>query len=253
MLNIHHLTISTGKRLLIDQLACQVAPGECWAILGKNGTGKTTLLRTLSALRKPDSGDVELHGKTLSQWDPISLARQRAYLPQKQHDAFSYSVLQSVMAGRHPYHARNYWETETDMQAVDMAMQQMDVISLAERDIRFLSGGERQRVALASVLAQDTPLLLLDEPVNSLDLAHQVSFMQLVRNLCQVQKKSVMMVIHDLNLVHNVATHALLLQDGGNWYAGEISEVMEEQKLSECLGYPVKKLCYEGRPVYIPM
>ncbi|MCL1886995.1 MAG: ABC transporter ATP-binding protein [Betaproteobacteria bacterium] len=253
MLCVQGLSLAAGEKQLINQLSCEILPGECWVIFGKNGIGKTTLLRTLAGLRQPDSGEVLLDGKPFAAWDTLLLAQQRAYLPQMRHDAFAYSVLQTVLAGRYPYQARHYWETDADLMAACLAMRQMDVLSLQDRDIRTLSGGERQRVALAAVLAQDTPVVLLDEPVNSLDLAHQAHFMQLVGQLCRERKKSVVMVVHDLNLAHGVATHALLMGKGGKWEAGTISEVMKADKLSQCLGYTITVLQHEGRFVYLPV
>lgn len=251
MLHVHNLSLATEKKKLIRQLSFRISPGDCWVIFGKNGAGKTTLLRTLAGLRQPDSREIELNGKPLAIWDVVSLAQQRAYLPQTRHDAFAYSVLQAVLAGRHPYHARHYWETPADLTAAHFAMQQMDILSLQDRDIRMLSGGERQRVAMAAVLAQDVPFMLLDEPTHSLDLSHQASLMRLIGQLCREQKKSVIMAVHDLNLVHGVATHALLMEEEGQWQAGTVSEVMKADRLSQCLGYPIVVLEHEERPVYV--
>ena len=139
------------------------------------------------------------------------LARERSYLPQGRNDAFGYRVIETVLTARHPYHESAYWESDADYVAAHTALQIMDADMLAERDVRSLSGGERQRVAIAAVLAQDTPLMLLDEPTSALDLAHQVSVMALLARLCREQQKAVVMVSHDLNLAHSVATHALSL------------------------------------------
>lgn len=252
MLHICGLSLSAGGKRLLAGLDCTVLPGECWVVFGNNGAGKTTLLRTLAGLRTPDEGKVALYGQPLAAWEPLALARRRAFLAQARRDAFSCPVWQAVMAGRYPYHAQRYWESEDDRFWAREAMRQMDVLSLAERDIRTLSGGERQRVALAAVLAQDTPLLLLDEPANMLDLPQQASLMRLLGRLCREQGKSVVMVLHDLNLAHEAATHALLIKRDGKWRAGKVSEVMQADALSACLGHPVTLLRHEGRTVYIP-
>src|SRR5207302_5447739 len=130
-------------------------------------------------------------------------------------DALGYSVLETVLPARHPHGGGAYWESEEDVRIAHVALQALDVDDLAQRDVRTLSGGERQRVAIAAVLAQDTPLLLLDEPANALDLAHQVSVMRLLADLCDGACKAVVMVGHDLNLAHSVASHALLLMGDG--------------------------------------
>jgi iron complex transport system ATP-binding protein len=180
------------------------------------------------------------------------LARERAYLPQGRSDAFGYRVIETVLAARHPYQDARYWESDADFEIANQALEALDVAALAERDVRTLSGGERQRVAIAAVLAQDTPLLLLDEPANALDLAHQVSVMNLLANLCRQSGKAVVMVSHDLNLAHSVATHALLLMGDGNWQAGPVDAVMQPAILSACLGHPIETVQHGNRTIYIP-
>ena len=128
----------------------------------------------------------------------------------------------------------------------------MEVDQLAARDVRTLSGGERQRVAIAALLAQDTPLLLLDEPANALDLAHQVGVTGLLAQLCREQAKTVVMVSHDLNLAHGVASHALLLMGDGSWQAGPVADVMQTPILSRCLGHPIEALQHGKRTIFIP-
>jgi iron complex transport system ATP-binding protein len=247
-----NLQLRIGQRLLLDQLNWQIQPGECWCVIGRNGAGKSTLLRTLAGLRQPDGGQVELNDRALADWPLAALARERALLPQARSDAFAYRVLETVLTARHPYHAERYWEDSDDHRAAHQALRAMEVDDLAERDVRTLSGGERQRVAIAALLAQDTPLLLLDEPANALDLAHQVGVMRLLAKLCREQCKSVVMVGHDLNLAHSVASHALLLNGDGSWQAGPLAQVMQEQLLSHCLGHPIELLQHGQRTLFIP-
>ncbi|MGV8898873.1 MAG: ABC transporter ATP-binding protein [Burkholderiaceae bacterium] len=248
-----NLKLNIGARLLLDTLDWHIAAGQCWCVIGRNGAGKSTLLRTLAGLRQPDGGRIELGGKPLSDWPLAALARERAYLPQSRSDAFGYSVIETVLTARHPYHADRYWEASDDHRAAHQALQAMEVDQLAERDVRTLSGGERQRVAIAALLAQDTPLLLLDEPANALDLAHQVSVMGLLARLCREQGKSAVMVGHDLNLAHGVASHALLLMGDGRWQAGPVAEVMQPAILSRCLGHPIEAVQHGKRTIFIPV
>ncbi|MDB5919117.1 MAG: cobalamin transporter ATP-binding protein, partial [Massilia sp.] len=183
MISTQALGLTIGGRTLVERLDWTALAGECWCIIGRNGAGKTTLLRTLAGMREPDAGSVAVNGQPLADWPLEQLARQRAYLPQARSDAFSYRVLETVLAARHPYRAGRYWEDNDDHAIAMAAVASMEVAALAQRDVRSLSGGERQRVAIAAVLAQDTPLLLLDEPANALDLAHQVSLMRLIARL----------------------------------------------------------------------
>jgi iron complex transport system ATP-binding protein len=247
------LTLKAGARTLVDKLDWTVGAGECWCIIGRNGAGKSTLMRTLAGLRQPDAGSVSVDGRALADWPLDELARKRAYLPQSRSDAFSYRVLETVLAARHPYHGQRYWEDSDDHAIAMSALASMEVADMAQRDVRSLSGGERQRVAIAAMLAQDTPLLLLDEPANALDLAHQVSMTQLVARLCREQGKTAVTIGHDLNLAQQACSHVLLLMGDGSWEAGPIDEVMTAPALSRYLGHPIEIVMHGGRRVFVPL
>jgi iron complex transport system ATP-binding protein len=203
-------------------------------------------------LREPDAGSVALRGRALAAWPLPALAKERAYLAQARGDAFAYRVIETVLMARHPYHGDRYWEGSDDHLAAQAALSSLDVAHLAQRDVRTLSGGERQRVAIAALLAQDTPLLLLDEPTAALDLAHQVAVMDLVARLCREQGKCAVVVGHDLNLAHENATHALLLMGDGAWQAGTVTEVMQASTLSRCLGHPIAAIAHGARTIFMP-
>ena len=252
MIGTHQLRLAMGKRTLLDQLDWQVGDGECWSVIGRNGAGKSTLLRTLAGLRQPETGYVSIDRRPLGDWPLQELARKRAFLAQSRSDAFSYSVIETVLSARHPYHDNRYWENSDDHHAAMAALAAMEVDGLAARDVRTLSGGERQRVAIAAMLAQDTPLLLLDEPANALDLAHQVSVMSLLAKLCRGQRKTVVMVGHDLTLAHSVSSHALLLMGDGRWLAGPVADVMQPDILSQYLDHPIEAARHGDRTIFIP-
>ena len=209
-----------------------VQDGECWSVIGRNGAGKSTLLRTLAGLRPPDGGHVAIGGRALHDWPLAELARQRAFLAQSRSDAFAYTVIETVLSARHPYHDNRYWEGGEDQAIAMKSLEAMEVAELAARDVRTLSGGERQRVAIAAMLAQDTPLLLLDEPANALDLGHQVGVMKLLSQLCREQGKTAVMIGHDLTLAHSVSTHALLLMGDGRWLAGTTADAVSYTHLT---------------------
>ncbi|KAB8058319.1 ATP-binding cassette domain-containing protein [Janthinobacterium sp. FT14W] len=252
MIRTYQLGLKAGPRSLVENLTWQIRDGECWSVIGRNGAGKSTLLRALAGLREPDAGHVTIQGRALVDWPLEELARERAFLAQARHDAFSYRVIETVLSARHPYHDNHYWEGSDDQRIALAALVSMEVEHLAERDVRSLSGGERQRVAIAAMLAQDTPLLLLDEPANALDLAHQVSVMGLLSKLCREQQKTVVMVGHDLNLAHSVSTHALLLMGDGGWLAGPVAEVMQASTLGDYLGHPIEIIDHGKRKIFIP-
>jgi iron complex transport system ATP-binding protein len=253
MISTRALNLRIGSRTLVDQLDWTVGAGECWCVIGRNGAGKSTLMRTLAGLRQPDGGSVAIDGRPLADWPLEELARKRAYLPQARSDAFSYRVLETVLAARHPYHAQRYWEDSDDHAIAMDALASMEVAQLAQRDVRSLSGGERQRVAIAAMLAQDTPLLLLDEPANALDLAHQVSMMQLIAKLCREQGKTAVTIGHDLNLAQQACSHALLLMGDGTWEAGPVEDVMTAPALSRYLGHPIDIVLHGGRRIFVPV
>jgi iron complex transport system ATP-binding protein len=252
MISTHHLSLRIGQRQLVTDLDWQVGEGECWSIIGRNGAGKSTLMRALAGLRAPETGHVALNGRALAEWPLAELARQRAFLAQSRSDAFSYSVIETVLSARHPYHDNRYWEDSDDHAIAFKALEAMEVADLAARDVRTLSGGERQRVAIAAMLAQDTPLLLLDEPANALDLAHQVSVMSILARLCREQGKTAVMIGHDLTLAHSVSTHALLLKGDGRWLAGARADVMQAEILSDYLGHPIEVIQHGKRSIFIP-
>lgn len=248
----HDLRLAIGQRTLVQGLHWSAQAGQCWSIIGRNGAGKSTLLRTLAGLQQPNAGAVHVNGRALADWPLTELARERAFLAQSRHDAFAYTALESVLSARHPYHANRYWEGSDDHQAAMQALASMEVDDLATRDVRTLSGGERQRVAIAALLAQQTPLLLLDEPANALDLAHQVSVMGLLARLCREQGRTVVMIGHDLNLASRISTHVLLLMGDGRWQAGANHDIMRPALLGDYLGHPIDMIEHEGRRIFIP-
>jgi iron complex transport system ATP-binding protein len=251
MIATEQLTLTAGPRTLVQDLAWRVDAGECWSIIGRNGAGKSTLIRTLAGLRAPDAGTVTLNGKPLGDWPLAELAQARAFLAQSRTDAFGYSALDTVLAARHPYGARHYWDGAADQDAARSALAAMEVDHLALRDVRTLSGGERQRVAIAAMLAQDTPLLLLDEPANALDLAHQASVTRLLVRLSREYNKTIIAIGHDLNLAHQASTHALLLMGDGEWLAGPAGQVMTAPLLSRYLAHPIDVLAHGARRIFI--
>lgn len=256
MLDVRQLSLRRGGRLLVGALDWRVEPGQRWTVIGRNGAGKSTLLRVLAGLDAPDSepdaGAVLLDGRPLAGWSLLALARRRAFLPQVQSDAFGFSVFEIVLMARHAHSTTRLWEAPEDHAAAHAALAALDVAEFAERDVRTLSGGERQRVALAALLAQGAPLLLLDEPAAALDLAHQVALARLLAILCRDGGRAAVMTGHDLNLARQVSTHALLLMDGGGWLAGPVNDVMQPDALARCLGHPVEMIVHGGRTLFVP-
>jgi iron complex transport system ATP-binding protein len=219
------LTLRAGERLLVDSLDLRVATGSRWVVLGPNGAGKSTLLATLSGARRPDAGEVRLGGRLLESWDVQALAAQRALLPDGWLDPFAASVLDTVLTARY----RLGGADEHGERVARDWLACFDCAALPLQDVRSLSRGERQRVAIATVLTQEAPLLLLDEPIAHQDPRHQAL---VIDALGRLGGHTLVASLHDLNAAARLATHALLLTGDGPWTAGEAGEVLTAGRLS---------------------
>lgn len=245
------LRVQVGGRVLVERLDLQVRHGEFWCLLGPNGAGKTLLLHTLAGARDAEGGHVFVAGRPLQAWRASELACWRGLLPQQLNDAFGAPVLEVVLQGRHPHLSRWSWEGEEDRTLARAALRRVDLDGFERRDITTLSGGERQRVALATLLVQDPPVALLDEPLAHLDLAHQLAVADLLADEVRTRGRAVMMSVHDLSLAQRVATHALLL-GGGRALAGPIEQVMREDTLAAAFGHRLHRHEACGRVWWLP-
>ncbi len=252
LLDVRGLALRVGTRTLVRDLNFSVRAGEVWCLLGRNGAGKTTLLHTMVGLRDAQGGEVRLAGRELGEWPGIEAARQRGFLPQSTHDAFSATVLDTVLVGRHPYLSRWQWENGQDRALALAALDDMDLAGFQDRDVLTLSGGERQRVAIAALLVQDPPLMLLAAPVAHLDLHHQILVLHHLSRLARERGKAVLLTLHDLNLAARFASHALLFGPGATLRQGPIAEVLVESELENAFGHRVTRLREGGRAWFLP-
>jgi iron complex transport system ATP-binding protein len=256
LLRAEGLRLHIGARVLVQDLGFEVRHGEFWVILGANGSGKTTLLNAVADLRRPQAGRLLLAGRDRRDWRPAEAARLCGYLPQGGDGLYGVSALQAVLLGRHPHRAGRLWETGEDIALAHAALARVDLAALAGRDIGTLSGGERQRVAAAALLAQDPGLYLLDEPLNHLDLRHQVALMDLLQAQTREHGRAVLATIHDLTLAARYATHAILMpapdDAQAHALAGPAAEVLQPAALSRAFGHPVRRLSQDGLCVFVP-
>jgi iron complex transport system ATP-binding protein len=245
LLALHGLRLGVGTRTLVDGLTLDIAGGELWAVLGPNGAGKTTLLAALAGIVPPRAGSIALCGRPLAAWKPAEAARLRGFLPQQVDTLFGVSALSAALLGRHPHQGRRLWPMWDGAEDVRLALAALDALDVREfalRDVASLSGGERQRVALASLVAQDPRLWLLDEPLSHLDLHHQQATMRLLRARAATQGRAVVASLHDLSLAARFATHALVFAGAGRCLAGPAHEVLTEASLGAAFGHPVRRL-----------
>lgn len=239
-LRIHQLSLAVNGKQLCRDLELECHPGEVWALLGRNGVGKTTLLHRLAGIgEQAFDGEVLLDRANIDTMPRKQLAQHIGLLPQHTDDVFPATILETVLSGRHPFIPAWQWESRQDQQRALDALEQMNLSDLARRPVNQLSGGERQRVAIATLLCQDPDILLLDEPNSHLDLHVQLQVLQGIQQLARERHKLVIMSLHDINLAARFATHVLVLQGNGEWLSGEQDQVLTEAILSRTFACPV--------------
>jgi len=244
------LDVRIDGRTLVRALDLDIAAGERWALVGPNGAGKTSLLLVLAGARPAQAGTVLLSGRPLHDYGVEDLAGLRAMVADRWVDPFAASVLESVLAARYRLRAaRGAANGAAAAQALAReCLAAMDCLPLAGRDVRQLSRGERQRVALAAALAQQTGLILLDEPISHQDPRHQIQVLQALdaRPDC-----TYIGALHDINAAARFATHALLLHGDGRWHAGPAGDVLTQDRLSRLFETDIKEIDAGSHRVFV--
>lgn len=238
-LTVQDLSVSIGSRQIIKNVGFQADTGEFIGIIGPNGAGKSTLLRGIRAITAgPSTGTVMVFGKSIKGMRDKSIARWVAYMQQEVNMDFGFTALEVVLAGRYPY--LDWWrnEREEDYAIARRYMAFTGVEKLAEKSAREVSGGERQRILLAKVLAQETPLIFLDEPTASLDLTYQEEIFRYCQHICATaeEKKTVLMVVHDIRMAAKFCSRLILLADGEIIADGTPEEVVTAANLERAYG-----------------
>ncbi|MET4159932.1 heme ABC transporter ATP-binding protein [Agromyces sp. PvR057] len=247
-----HVSVTIDRATLLTDVSFAAIPGRVHALLGPNGAGKSTLLAVLAGDRAPSAGRVLLHDRPLSDWPLRDLARTRAVLTQDHSVTFSFRSREIVEMGRHPW-ARTPAEDDDDRE-ISRAMAATDVSHLADRPVANLSGGEKARVALARVLAQRSPVLLLDEPTAALDLRHQEDVLRLARAQAAAGD-AVVVVLHDLNLAAAYSDEITLLEQGRVVAHGGPAEVLTAERIEAVYAQPVEVIEHPrtGVPLVLPV
>lgn len=251
LLSTHALDIQAGDRILCRGLNLEFSAGQCWAILGGNGSGKTTLLHTLAGLIAPAAGEVRLGNTPMAQLSRQAVAQQLGVLLQDNYDPFPTTVMETTLTGRHPHLTRWGSEGDEDYAIARESLAAMELTDLEQRMVHSLSGGERRRLAIATLLTQSPEFLLLDEPLNHLDLHHQQQLLQLLHQLSK-RGRTVLMVLHDPNQAWRYCDRTLLLYGDGRWESGKSEQLLTADRLSGLYRHPMRLLQQGEEQIFIP-
>lgn len=254
MLEIQNLIVAYSNHPVLKGISMRVERGEVVAVIGPNGAGKTTLIRAISGVIPFKSGTIRVADQNILKFSDSQRACYLAVVPQARELPGAFTVEQTVMLGRTPHLGWLGRPGETDQACVRFALERTHTTALADRPVGTLSGGEQQRVMLARALAQNTPVLLLDEPTTHLDLQHTSGFLNLVRELATEKDLAVLMVMHDLNLSGLYADRVILFVDGRVHASGVPSQVLTESNLTSVYQVPVQVTIHPeyGSPLILP-
>jgi len=254
-LHAQAVTLGYGERTIVDGLDLMVPPGRITTIVGANACGKSTLLKSMARLLAPSSGSVLLDGKAIHRLPTKQVARVLGLLPQSPIAPDGIAVSDLVSRGRYPHQGALARWTSDDDRAVARALETTGTTHIADRPVDELSGGQRQRVWIAMALAQETDVLLLDEPTTFLDISHQVDVLDLLTDLNHERGTTIVMVLHDLNLAARYADHLVAMAGGKILAAGDPHDVLTESTVRGVFGLDSRIIPdpLTGRPMVIPM
>jgi iron complex transport system ATP-binding protein len=254
-LSLDSVTIAYDRSVILHEVSVDLPPRRITVLAGPNGCGKSSLLRALRRLLRPREGTICLDDEDLLRLPERELARRMALLTQTPQAPGDMTVFDLIRLGRYPHQSFLRQWSEEDARAVELAMAATNLLELRDRRLEALSGGQRQRVWLAVVLAQDTPIVCLDEPINHLDLAHQLECLELVRSLNRDLGKTVIVVLHDLNLAARYADHLVVLNRGRVHAQGHPQGLITETLVREVFGVESRIIMdpVHGCPLCIPI
>lgn len=254
-LTVSNLSAGYGENVILEDLDLVIPHGKITVIVGANACGKSTLLRTMSRLLSPLRGHVLLDGKSIHGIQPKKLAKTLGLLPQSPIAPEGITVADLVSRGRHPHQGMLSRWSSADNDAVATALEATKTFELAERPVDELSGGQRQRVWIAMALAQQTEILLLDEPTTFLDISHQIEVLDLLTDLNHTRGTTIVMVLHDLNLAARYADHLVAMAKGRLHVIGTPEDVLTQDNVREVFGLESRVITdpTSGRPMMLPI
>ena len=246
---IEQLTTGYGQQTIIEDLSLKILKGKVTTIIGPNGCGKSTLLKSIGRLLKKQSGNIFLLNQDLEKMSSKEIAKQLAILSQSPSGPGQLKVHELVAYGRYPHRQNLGKLTQEDQVKIRWAMEVTNTLELATRDLEALSGGQRQRVWLAMALAQETDILLLDEPTTYLDMAHQLEVLEIAKKLNEDHQCTVVMVLHDINQAARYSHEIIAMKDGRKMYQGSPLEIMSVEVLRELFQIDAKIVFDQDIPV----
>lgn len=252
LLEISELDVSVSGIDLLKNFNLHINENECWGVLGGNGAGKTTLLYTIMGLRKKQAGVVKICGKDLDDYSPRSLAKLMGIVFQDSNDAFPVTVTETVLASRYPHLKPWSMYSHKDLQIMEEALSLVEMDHMACRYVNTLSGGERRRVAIASIIVQSPKIWLLDEPTNHLDMHYQIMMLSVLMQQANKLNGSIIMVLHDVNLLTRFCTHAVLMIDTNKILIGKVEDIINSDTIEALYHHPVRKYSDSEATLYYP-
>lgn len=248
-MNIKNLTKSYGGIPVVKDVSFTIPEGKVMSIIGPNGAGKSTVMGMISRLIEKDKGEIEFKGKDLNSWKSKELSKKLSILTQSNNVNLALTVRELVNFGRFPYSGSRL--DEKDNAIVDAALKTMELDDIADKYIDQLSGGQRQRAFVAMTMAQDTDYILLDEPTNNLDIYHATQLMKKVRTFSEEFGKTVVMVLHEINLAAAYSDYICAMYQGEIKKVGTVEEVMTKEILSDMYKVDFEIMDINGRPLSI--
>lgn len=245
-IKINNVSFSYNNVDVLKDISLEFSSSNLTCIIGPNGVGKTTLVKCINRLLKPNKGSITIDGEDLSTFSLLDLSKRMAFVPNSVSSVFSMSVSEAILMGRYPH---SEWVTsDYDLRVVEDIIHTMNLEDLADRNFRELSAGQTQRVVIARGLVQEPEILILDEPTSNLDVKHQMDIMKFLSNYSKNMNIKVIMVCHDLNITSNFADRIIMMHNGRVFADGTAEQVMTEENIRNVYGVNSKIIDVDGRP-----